>query len=266
MLLSNTTDYRVDCFPGSVLQCLFDWLPGSQSLKLFRTPQRMHVPWRKRISRAIRGRFRTSVLSNHGIGIAASTKNGLLDVDPGDFNVSRSLLHSGSYDWPDVCLLSRLVDQQSRLVFVGAHIGGLLIPIALRSGARNIVAFEPSPQNHKLLKINLSLNGLTHGVVHHAAAGDRAGQIRFTQNKINSGNSRIAESGEIAVQVTTLDEALAPDQTAIDLMVMDVEGFEVHAIRGGLATLARTRYFYVEYAPEQLAEQKSSPAEFIEGY
>jgi hypothetical protein len=24
VLLSNTTDYRVDCFPGSVIQCLFD--------------------------------------------------------------------------------------------------------------------------------------------------------------------------------------------------------------------------------------------------
>ncbi len=45
---------------------------------------------------------------------------------------------------------------------------------------------------------------------------------------------------------------------------MDVEGFEVHAIRGGARVLAQTRYFYVEYAPEQLLEQGSSPAEFID--
>src|SRR2546430_565382 len=97
----------------------------------FKRAQLMLVPWRKRMSRAIRGRFRSLILSKHGIGILTSTKNGLLVVDPRDFNVSRSLLRSGSYDWPDVCLLARLVDQQSRLVFVGAHIGGLLIPIAL---------------------------------------------------------------------------------------------------------------------------------------
>jgi len=35
-------------------------------------------------------------------------------------------------------------------------------------------------------------------------------------------------------------------------------------MRGALATLARTRYFYVEYAPEQLLEQASNPNEFIE--
>jgi hypothetical protein len=47
-------------------------------------------------------------------------------------------------------------------------------------------------------------------------------------------------------------------------MRADTEGFEVRAMRGGLATLARTRYFYVEYAPEQLLEQGSRPDELIE--
>jgi FkbM family methyltransferase len=224
----------------------------------------MQISWRKRMSRAIRGRFRSSVLSNHGIGIVASSKNGLLVVDPRDFSVSRSLLSGGSYDWPEVCWLSRLVNADSRLVFVGAHLGALLIPIALRSGARNIVAFEPSPQNHRLLRMNLSLNDLSTVVVHHAAVGDRQGQVGFTQNPINSGNSRVSSSGEVTVPVTTLDAALPADSMGIDLMVMDVEGFEAHAIRGGAKALGQTRYFYVEYAPEQLVEQGTTPAEFIE--
>jgi hypothetical protein len=57
---------------------------------------------------------------------------------------------------------------------------------------------------------------------------------------------------------------LQADTSAVDLLVMDTEGFESRAIQGGLRTLARTRYFYVEYAPEQLIEQGSSPREFIE--
>jgi FkbM family methyltransferase len=224
----------------------------------------MQISWRKRISRAIRGHFRSTVLSNHGIGIVTSSRNGLLVVDPRDFSISRSLLQAGAYDWPEVCWLAQRVAAHSRLVFVGAHLGALLIPIAVRSGARNIVAFEPSPQNHRLLKINLSLNDLSTVVVHHAAVGDREGQIGFTQNAINSGNSRVSSNGEVTVPVTTLDSALPVDSTGIDLLVMDVEGFETHAIRGGAQTLERTRYFYVEYAPDQLAEQGSSPAEFIE--
>lgn len=216
------------------------------------------------MSRAIRGHFRSAVLSNHGIGIVTSSRNGLLVVDPKDFSISRSLLQGGSYDWPEVCWLAQRVAAHSRLVFVGAHLGALLIPIAMRSGARNIVAFEPSPQNHRLLKMNLSLNELSTVVVHHAAIGDREGQIGFTQNTVNSGNSRVSSDGEVTVPVTTLDSALPVDPTGIDLLVMDVEGFETHAIRGGAQTLERTRYFYVEYAPDQLVEQGSSPAEFIE--
>jgi FkbM family methyltransferase len=224
----------------------------------------MQVSLRKRLSRAIRGRLRSTVLSNHGIGIIASTRNGLLVVDPRDFSVSRSLLRGGSYDWPEVCWLARLVTPDSRLVFAGAHLGATLIPIALQSGARKIVAFEPSPRNHRLLKINLALNDLTAVVVHNAAVGDRQGEIGFTQNPINSGNSRVSASGEARVAVTTLDSALQADPLPIDLMVMDVEGFEVHAIRGAVGVLSRTRYFFVEYAPEQLLEQGSSPAQFID--
>ena len=45
---------------------------------------------------------------------------------------------------------------------------------------------------------------------------------------------------------------------------MDTEGSEVAAMRGGQATLAKTRNLYVEFAPEQLREQGSSAAEFAE--
>lgn len=224
----------------------------------------MHVPWRKRISRVLRGRLRSLTLSNHGIGVVAQTRNGLLVVDPRDFGVSKSLLSDGSYDESGIRWLSPLLDQQSRIVFVGAHLGALLVPLALQSGSRHIVAFEPSPGNHRLLKMNLALNDLTGVTVHNLAVGDSKGDIQFTENRINSGNSRVSQNGEISVAVTTLDAALPAEWPAIDLLVMDTEGFEVHAIRGAAQSLARTRYFYVEYAPEQLSEQGSTPKEFIE--
>jgi FkbM family methyltransferase len=210
----------------------------------------MYIPWRKRISRTI--------------GVAAQTKNGLLIVDPRDFGVSRSLLTQGSYDWSVISWLAPLLGRESRMVFVGAHLGALLIPLALQSGSRDIVAFEPNPSTHQLLEINLALNELDDVTIHRLAVGDRKGSIGFTQNRLNSGNSRVSQTGEVVVAMTTLDSALYPDSSAVDLLVMDAEGFEVHAIRGATQTLARTRYFYVEYAPEQLIEQGSSPEQFIE--
>ena len=224
----------------------------------------MQVPWRKRVSRLIRGRLRSLALSNHGIGVVADTKNGLLVVDPRDFGVSGSLLSRGQYDWVAISWLLPLLDAQSRIVFVGAHLGALLVPLAVQSGARHIVAFEPSPHNYRLLKMNLALNGLTATVVHNQAVGSSEGNVRFTQNPINTGNSRISSVGEVVVPVTTLDIAFRPEGQVTDLLVLDTEGFEAYAMRGGLQTLAQTRYLYVEFAPEQLVEQGSSTGEFIE--
>jgi FkbM family methyltransferase len=224
----------------------------------------MYVPWRKRVSRLIRGRLRSLTLSNHGIGVLTDTKNGLLVVDPRDFGVSGSLLSRGSYDWKAIAWLLPLLDRDSCIVFVGAHLGALLVPIAIHSGCRRIVAFEPAPHNYRLLKMNLALNGLMATTVHNQAVGNAAGSVRFTQNPINTGNSRISTFGEVVVPITTLDVALQPEWTGTDLLVMDTEGFEAHVMRGAKRTLEQTRYLYVEFAPEQLLEQGSNPGEFIE--
>jgi FkbM family methyltransferase len=157
------------------------------------------------------------------------------------------------------------VNAESRLVFAGAHIGAVLIPIAAASRARAILAFEPSPRNYQLLSMNLCLNKLDRVVARNIALGEQPGRLHFTENSINTGNSRIAESkGEILVEVDTLDRCIPPEWKVIDLMVMDIEGSEVAAMRGAAAALARTRYLYVEFAPWQLREQRCSCAEFVE--
>ena len=210
----------------------------------------------------LRGRLRARILSTYGEGILANSRNGLLIVDPKDFGVSRTLLNSGSYAWSEVEWLTRILGERSHVAFVGAHIGALLVPIALRARPR-ITAFEPSPRNHRLLTMNIALNGLDSIAVHRLAISDSEGTVRFTQNPINSGNSRISPHGEVEVQVCRLDSVLT-QLPILDLLVMDTEGFEVRAMRGGSATLGKTNYFHVEYAPEQLLEQGSNPGEFIE--
>jgi FkbM family methyltransferase len=174
------------------------------------------------------------------------------------------LLRHGSFDWPEITWLGRLLDGNSHIVFVGAHVGALLVPIAVRSGSPHILAFEPSPANHRLLLANLALNDLARVVVRRKAVGDSPGSLGFSSDPVNTGKSRISPDGKAVVSVTTLDAEIPQDWTGVDLVVMDTEGFEVHAIRGAMQTLKRTRYFYVEFAPGQLREQGSSGSEFIE--
>jgi FkbM family methyltransferase len=213
----------------------------------------------------MRSRWSTRSLGEHGLAILAETKNGRLAVPAGDFNVSRSLLQKGEYDWPQITWLKPLLDADSRLVFAGAHIGAVLIPLVTAAASRSVVAYEPSPRNFKLLAVNLLLNGTQGVVMLNAALGERAGNIRFTENATNTGNSRVARAGgEITVKLATLDATLPKQWDRIDLIVMDTEGSEVAAMRGGAAALAKTKNFYVEFSPEQLREQGSSAAEFAE--
>ena len=182
----------------------------------------------------------------------------------GDFNVSRSLLENGEYDWPQISWLKQLLDAKSRVVFAGAHIGAVLIPLARISGTHSIVAYEPSPRNYRLLNMNLALNEIEGVLAINTALGDRTGKIQFTENSINTGNSRVAPAdGEITVNLDTLDRTLPAEWTSIDLIVMDTEGSEVAVMRGAQLSLARTRNLYVEFSPEQLREQGSSAIEFI---
>ncbi|HXP25128.1 MAG TPA: FkbM family methyltransferase [Steroidobacteraceae bacterium] len=218
----------------------------------------------KRLSRRLRAQWRAKSLGEHAIAIVAETKNGRLCVHVGDFNVSRSLLENGEYDWPEISWLKQLLDAKSRVVFAGAHIGAVLIPLARISGTRSIVAYEPSPRNFRLLNMNLALNQVEGVATLNTALGDRTGKIQFTENSINTGNSRVASAdGEITVNLDTLDRTIPAGWDSIDLIVMDTEGSEVAVMRGAQLSLARAKNLYVEFSPEQLREQGSSAIEFV---
>jgi hypothetical protein len=196
---------------------------------------------RKRLWRRVRRHFCSRILARHGLAVVAETKNGTLAVDPEDFNVSRQLLTHGEYDWNAVRLLSSLLSPTSRVAVVGAHIGAVLIPMVRMAQIQRAMAYEPSPRNFKLLELNLALNGVRQAVqTRNIALGEQAGRA-----------------------VDTLDATMPADWESIDLIVMDIEGAEVQAMRGAQRTLARTRYLYVELAPEQLHEQGSTVEEFV---
>jgi hypothetical protein len=111
----------------------------------------------------------------------------------------------------------------------------------------------------------LRLNEIEGVVAMNTALGSGAGKIQFTENSINTGNSRVAPAdGEITVKLDTLDRTIPADWVSIDLIVMDTEGSEVAAMRGARMSLARTENLYVEFSPEQLREQRSSAIEFVE--
>jgi FkbM family methyltransferase len=226
----------------------------------------MKMSFAKRLSRTWRGRLRARLLGRHGFAVVCQTKNGTLAVDPGDFTISRQLLVNGEYGLAELQFIGPILPPLATLVFVGAHIGSVLIPLAKCCDARKVMAFEPSPKTFRLLDTNLRLNGLEHVERHPYAIASGDGSLSFIENPINTGNSRISRNGGGTSHVLTvrLDAMVPASWEHIDLMVIDVEGFECEVLRGAADTLKKTRYCLIEFAPDQLQEQGEAVENFAQ--
>lgn len=210
--------------------------------------------------------FRTHVLSKYGKAILADAWNGLLLVEAGDFAVGRKLLDKGEYDKRDIeWLIDSLGGSAGHIVIAGTHIGSLLIPLSKIS--ERVTGFEADLTNFELVSRNLLLNKVTNATVNNKAVGANAGEVTVRRNTLNTGNSSISlkpVKDLPTVEMVTLDGFFKGDEDPVSLMIMDIEGHELHALKGAEATLERTQMLYLEYSPAQLGNHESSADELLE--
>ncbi|MBI1748975.1 MAG: FkbM family methyltransferase [Acidobacteria bacterium] len=137
---------------------------------------------------------------------------------------------------------------------VGAFVGLYALAIAQRVGsAGKVFAFEPDPQNFAILKSHVELNKVTDRVsLFQAAVADCDGVTAFDaggtcESHINSK----AETGAHSVRCVSLDTHLA--NTRLDILKIDVEGYEEVVLRGAIRLLQDRRrcprLLYVETHP-----------------
>lgn len=213
---------------------------------------------------------RDVVVSFRGVQLRLPTKD--LTIVPG--------IIGGFYEQHELDLFERLAAASSRIVDVGGNIG-----VYATIGAKRLlpggqlIAFEPVPENSDLLAENLASNGLADRVVLvRAAVGDGEGELPLYLAPLSIGThsaSSLNASGphgkaqQILVPVTTLDTDTntAPrlNEARVDLLKVDVEGYDGHVLRGAQQLLQRDApTLLVEYVPSHLEGCGFSKAEFLE--
>jgi FkbM family methyltransferase len=129
-------------------------------------------------------------------------------------------------------VLDGLLPAGGVFVDVGAHVGRWAIRMARK--ASFVFAVEANPDTAAVLRYNLELNSTGNVEVIAAAAWDTRAKLALDKPRaVTSGSTRVGE-GEGEVDAAPLDDLLLTQSRPgqIDLIKLDVEGADLHALRG----------------------------------
>jgi FkbM family methyltransferase len=192
----------------------------------------------------------------------------LLDAD--DPGISRQLARLGERELEQKFLLERELLPGMRAFDLGANIGYYTVMMGRLVGpAGRVHAVEPVPQNFDLLARNVARNGLAartelHGIAVAGTDGERALFLSHKSNWHSFHSPSVdpavpwkrryarATVGAIPVKTRSLARYLA-ERPAVDLLRMDLEGFEVeilHAVLGLPAAVSKSLCILFETHPE----------------
>lgn len=192
-------------------------------------------------------------------------------VDPSDRVVGAWVMWHGGWQRREidravaVLTAAGRLAENSVLVDVGANIGTHTV-YAMRTGRfAHAVAFEPEPNNARLLAMNLQANGLEASTsVVQKAAGAQSGRAVLHLHPRNKGAHALdaapSMDGRDAVEVTVVrvDEELdrlgiGPER--IGLVWIDAEGYEPQVLQGLGGLLERAVPVAFEFAPHRYSAQ-----------
>ena len=145
---------------------------------------------------------------------------------------------------PMINFVRTIAGRGRTFVDVGSHIG--FYTMGLAPGFERVIAFEPSRFQFGWLRRNAALNAYDHVLCEHVALGDTPGIAMLNVLSYEGGLNSLVP--EIAGERTILDKYSVPVEvlddrnlTDVDLLKIDVEGFEIPVLRGAARTIAASR-------------------------
>ena len=159
-------------------------------------------------------------------------------------------------------ILTKIITSLTRsgniVLDIGANIGYYTLLFSRQVGPNGLViAVEPEPSNFTLLTLNLQLNNIENVRLYQVAIGDSIGEAILYISDFSNWHSLRTKNPKktkgIQVPLTTIDALREDLNCPINLIRMDIEGFEVQAIKGGEQTLKYDRpYLIMEVHPIQI--------------
>jgi FkbM family methyltransferase len=216
-------------------------------------------------------------LREETVSVTALGQNFKMNIYANAELFSQIVRQKGRYSKSDLLIFQHFLKPGSWMIDVGAHIGWYSLCAARCVGPTGqVLAFEPTLSNRKLLIQNLEMNGLRNVMVKEQGLGDFNGVAEMTLSFDNSGDhclispsfqgpERRVNASKLQIKVSTLDQHLSAQEFArVSLIKIDAQGSEPRILTGMLALLEKHRPpILMEYSPSHIYECGSSPFEIF---
>ena len=167
-------------------------------------------------------------------------------------------------------LFKSFVRKGMMVVDIGANLGYYtLIAADLVGPQGKVFAFEPDPENFRLLLKNIEANGYRNVKAVNQAVTDKTGKAELFLCEESSGSHSIHDFGEkrksITVSSTSLDDFLGKRFSRVDLVKIDVEGVEPIVFSGMKEIIKANPKLVIitEFWPHALKKAGFDPADFL---
>jgi FkbM family methyltransferase len=156
---------------------------------------------------------------------------------------------------------------------VGTNIGVVCLNMAKRAlpGGR-VIGFEPDPISYAAVMRNVALSSADNVEIKHCGVGEKEGTAAIAcGNASNRGENYLTydnedEASAKPVTVHAIDSLVKEEQlpSKIDVIKIDVEGFEMNVLRGAEKTIINCHpRLFVEVNAGHLARQATTPQDLV---
>lgn len=167
------------------------------------------------------------------------TNEGTFFLDPVS-NLGYEITRTGEYEPIMAAILKKYLNKGNTFVDLGANEGYFSVLGAKRCGANGaVLAIEPQERLLAIIDENLRLNGIKSVRVANVAVTDHAGKaVIHLASDTNSGSSGLHRVTKYKVKMQdvkacTLTQLLSEERIeTVDLLKVDIEGFEYEALLG----------------------------------
>jgi FkbM family methyltransferase len=168
----------------------------------------------------------------------------------------------------EILFLRSTVRTDYRVADVGANQGLYTLFLSRLVPDGHVFGFEPDPVLFASLKENVSRNCDQNVSLFNYAVASKAGSLSLMEGQLNRGDNRIvssAQPGAVISKVRAIAlDTMIPD-LRLDLLKIDVQGFELEVLRGAEKLLDANRNLLVliEFWPHGLQLAGSTPEEVL---